>query len=200
MNATHLDKQMIAFFDEKLKGNTVAQYALENNNPRLFLIEVARSLVGVREVGGNNRGPIVKLLQLTIGDANGEAWCMATVQTCVAYTCLKFGIKNHLFPSEHCLTVKKYSPVEMLVVSIPRPGAIAIYQHGNTSNGHTGIVLEYNIETGFMYLIEGNVEHGIDANGAEIRQGGGVYLTKRHIKGDGDMKVVGFLKPFLLQS
>ena len=42
----------------------------------------AEACVGIREQGGNNKGPLVELMQKTVdGKAQAEAWCMAFVQS-----------------------------------------------------------------------------------------------------------------------
>jgi hypothetical protein len=71
---------------------------------------------------------------------------------------------------------------------------VVIWRHGESTNGHTGIFLEADGDQ--MLTIEGNTEKGLDTKGNLVREGGGVYLCRRSMKKNGDMKVVGFLKPF----
>lgn len=185
---------MIAFLDEKLALNGSAQEAIQNKDPRALFSFAVESCVGIREKTGNNDGPMVELIQETIGGHSQEAWCMAFMQTCVAYAEFKTGIMSKLPASEHCLTVWANVPEEMKVQRFPKRGAIAIWQHGNTSNGHTGMFVEK--FTGGFVAIEGNTTSGTDPNGAIVREGGGTYRTKRSMKGNGDMKLKGFVKPF----
>ena len=44
-----------------------------------FLIAVAGSYVGVREQGGNNRGPMVEKVLRSVGMEPGQPWCAAFV-------------------------------------------------------------------------------------------------------------------------
>lgn len=186
-----IESKMIAFLDAKLLSNGLAQDAIQNKRPRTLFACAMEACVGIREVGGNNEGPLVELIQETLGGADKEPWCMSLVQTCLAYAEVKTGILSPIFSSEHCLTVWKNTPIEQRVKKSPLRGAIVIWQHGRSSSGHTGIVLEYNYRPGRMSCIEGNTESGI-----LNRDGGGVYRTERSTKANGSMKVVGFLKPF----
>lgn len=184
---------MIDFIDKKLEHNGAAQDAIARKDARAVFVYALEACVGIREQGGNNHGPMVELIQETIGGAGGEAWCMALQQTGLAYAEVKTGIKSPIAASEHCLTTWRNTPVEQRVKIRPAKGAIIIWQHGKSENGHTGAVLECDGKE--MSAVEGNTESGL-VGGVVQRDGGGVYLTKRSMKGNGDMKVVGFLKPF----
>ncbi len=190
----HIEKALFDFIDNKLKENGMAQEAIKNKDARLLFIEAAKSCVGIREEGGNNKGPLVELIQKTIGDANREAWCMAFQQSMLAYVETKIGIYSRLFASEHCLTVWAKSSEDCRVKYFPLPGAIVIWRHGQTTNGHTGVYLEHDGDQ--MLCIEGNTERGLNKDGSIERNGGGIYLTKRSMKKNGDLKVIGYLKPF----
>jgi hypothetical protein len=188
-----IEQKLFDHIDEKLKSNGAAQHAIETQDARSLVVYAAEALVGVREIGGNNKGPVVELIQETIGRTSREAWCMAFVQSCIAYVEKKISVPSRLFPSEHCLTVWENSPKAQRVKHHPKPGAIAIWKHGKSQNGHTGFVTEFMGKT--FEAVEGNTEAGI-VKGEVERDGGGVYLTKRNSLGTGSLKVVGFLKPF----
>jgi hypothetical protein len=192
--ARQIEPKMVAFLDEKLKSNGLAQHAIEAKDARLLATEAAKVCVGIREKTGNNDGPMVELIQETIGGHDHEAWCQSFVQTCIAYAELKTGIKSPLVAGEHCLSVWEDTPHAQRVKMNPLPGALCIWRHGNSSNGHTGIVLGADEET--MHLVEGNTTAGQTPEGKVVREGGGVYYTVRSRKGSGDMHVVGFLRPF----
>lgn len=189
----NLEKSMLEWLDEKLCDHGAAQEAIKRKDARSVFIYAAEVCVGIREQGGNNSGPLVELIQETIGGANREAWCMAFVQTCLAYAEIKTGVKSPIAASEHCLTVWAQTPETQRVRIRPLPGAIVIWRHGKSQNGHTGVVTEW--LTKEFEAVEGNTESGL-VGGVVERDGGGVYLTKRNAKGNGDMRVVGFLKPF----
>jgi hypothetical protein len=93
------------------------------------------------------------------------------------------------------MTVWNETPVAQRVKAIPAPGAIIIWRHGPGPSGHTGCTISY-CYGGQFTAVEGNTESGLTAAGHIEREGGGCYETRRNIIGAGNMKVVGFLKPF----
>lgn len=164
---------------------------------RLLLMEAHRWL-GVSERGGNNSGQIVEMFQSTIGKAEKEAWCMSFAQTCMMwaenYFDAAFPLKADaepllIFKSEHCLTVWNKTP-SFCRAKVPVPGSIVIWQHGNTSAGHTGIVVSVDQKAKTMITIEGNTA---DQDDTIVREGDGVFKRRRSLLANGSMKVVGFL-------
>ncbi len=189
-----IEAKMIRYHDAKLAGNGAAQFAVERKDARSVFVYALEACVGIREQGGNNRGPLVSLIQDTVGGPDAVAWCMSLIQTGLAYAEKKTGVKSPLVASEHCLTTWQDSPRSSRVKAIPARGAIAIWQKGTSSSGHTGIVLEYS--TRRMKMVEGNTESGLATDGSIQRDGGGVYLTDRGTGRIGTMRLLGFLKPF----
>jgi hypothetical protein len=200
MSIRQIEAKMVKFIDAKLAGNGAAQQAIKDKDARSVFYYAAECCVGIRESGGNNKGPMVELIQETVGGADREAWCMSFVQTCLAYAELKTGKKSPIAVSEHCLTVWAKTPKTARVKFLPAAGAIIIWQHGASQSGHTGLFIEGldPIKDGYksMGTIEGNTESGLTSSGSVERDGGGVYQTKRSMIKNGSMKVVGFLKPF----
>lgn len=193
MNGRNLKPELLEYLDAKLATDPVAKAAIQINDPITLMLQAARACVGIREEGGNNCGTLVELFQETIGDAEGEPWCMSFVQSMVAYAEEKTRIGSHLFASEHCLTVWNQS--QPLVTKSPKPGSIVVWRHQGTDNGHTGILDEL-CHGKTMLTFEGNTESGLNSNGAVERDGGGVYHSSRNQGGTGSMVVVGFLNPF----
>lgn len=194
--AREIEDVMFNYLDALLEFNGFAQMAIKTNNPRALLVEAAKVCVGIREETGKNDGPMVELLQKTIGDADGESWCMSFVQTCIAYVERKMNVTSPIAASEHCLTVWNTTPKKCRVVHRPLPGAVIIWKHGSGPAGHTGIVLDYGIHGDTFDAIEGNTESGISESDEIVREGGGVYATRRGKRGSFTMRIVGFLKPF----
>lgn len=184
-----IETKMIEFFDNKLKEFGAAQDAIESKDPRSLFIYAMLSCVGIKEKGGNNRGPMIQLIQETVGRAQGEAWCMSLVQTCLAYAELRCGIQSSLKATEGCMDLWSSTFKDQKVRYSPLPGAIVIWQHGDSWRGHTGVVKEYLGDD--MIVIEGNTSGGI-----LNRDGDGVFINTRDTRGTGSMKVVGFIKPF----
>lgn len=181
---------MIEFLDAKLFANGLAQNAISEKNARVLFYLACEVCVGIEETGGDNKGPLVELMQKTIGDSVGESWCMSFIQTCLAYAEFKTGVQSPIEDSESCLQVWLKTPQEMRVKTKPLRGAIVIWRHGVTTKGHTGVVTEYT--DSYFNAIEGNTTDQSEVN----REGGGVFFTKRYNKSKGEMRVLGFLKPF----
>lgn len=182
--------------EKRLALNGLAQTAIEECDSRALFQQACAAYVGTREVGGNNRGPLVVNFQKTVDNAaSAEAWCMAFVQSMIAYVERKLGVQSPVVASEHCMTTWNKTPKSARVKIFPLPGAIIIWQKGSTTSGHTGVVESADVSAATMTAWEGNTESGV-SGGTVVRDGGGVYRTKRSMKGTGSMKVVGFLKPF----
>lgn len=184
---------MVDFLDAKLSSNGLAQHAIDVKDARLLFGLAAESCVGIRENGGSNKGPMVELIQKTIGRAEGEPWCMSFVQTCLAYAELKTGVKSPVIPSEHCRTTWTATAKSLRVKARPGRYAIVVWGYEGKSSGHVGIVLEAayrnNVGTTFT-TVEGNT------NGRGEREGDGVYFKTRDWFRTGSLVRLGFLKPF----
>lgn len=189
-----IEKKIFNYIDGKLGDNPFAIKAIKDKNPRPIFIEAARSLYGIKETTGNNDGELVELLQETIGGHSNEAWCMGAVQTLLSYVETLLSINSPVYASEGCIDVWDNTPKKMRVKTIPLPGAIAIWQHGTTNKGHCGVVLGADNKT--FFSIEGNTSAGSGPNGEIVREGGAMLYQTRSMKGQGSMKILGFLKPF----
>lgn len=188
MSLRKIEPEMVRYLDLKLQLNGMAQHAISVKDARTVFGLAMEACVGIVEVGGNNMGPMVKLIQETIDGANKEPWCMALVQTCLAYAELKTGIASPVFATEHCMTCLRETAQDARVKRSPLKYAIVIWQHSGTDNGHTGILIEPRQVT--MRTVEGNT----GSNGG--RDGDGVYVKERSRTRNGDLIVRGFLKPF----
>ena len=163
-----------------------------------LLVHEARRWVGTKEVGGNNKGQCVEMFQRAVDNkAAGEPWCLAFVQFCCDQADGTFdavtGSCNDpykLVHTEHCLTLWKSSPSEIVSV-VPAPGLVAVWRHGESTNGHVGIVTSLLGDTRFM-SIEGNTKNLEAIN----REGDGVVERERSRSSNGSFKLLGFLKPW----
>lgn len=182
-----IENKMVAWLDAKLLNNGLAQHAIEVKDARLLFRLAAEACVGIKETK-YNAGPMVELLQETVGTAEKESWCLSFVMTALAYAEKKTGIKSQIAATEHCMTCWNESPKSCRVKSVPAPGAIVIWRHGNTSSGHTGVMVAW----------QGNKFNSVEGNtsDASMRDGDGVFFKTRSSTATGSMKVVGFLKPF----
>lgn len=158
------------------------------------LVELAKCYVGVRE-DGPNHGELVEEFQKAVdGKAQGESWCACFVQYCVARVDEELGTQTSLAKSEHCLTIWGQSGNRIIEGEVAFPGCIAIWQHGNSLNGHTGIVTEI-IDAETFRTVEGNTGPGAGV----IREGDGVYervRTRATQGGTVGMHLIGFIDPW----
>lgn len=187
--------ELVEWFDARLAANGLAKHAISMADARTVFRCALEAAVGIRETGGNNVGPMVELIQDTVGIASHEAWCMSLIQSGLAYAEVKTHTKSRLTASEHCLTVWREAPPISRVDIFPGPGAICIWQKGESEAGHCGMVVAADRMQRTMNCVEGNTEWGVSGNVVE-RDGGGIYYTFRSMNGTGLMRVVGFLKPF----
>lgn len=163
-----------------------------------MLVFEAQRWVGLKEVGGNNRGQVVEMFQKAVdGKASGEAWCLAFVQFCIQMVDKEYDFvrqmkasKAAVFGTEHCLTLWNKSGEGQKKKS-PEVGTIVLWRHGDTTNGHAGIVTEL-LQNGEFKTVEGNTGDGKGV----VREGDGVFERVRSVNGAGSMKVLGFIHPW----
>ena len=191
-----IEPKLVDYIDKKLSQNGAAQEALKQKNARKVFVFAAEALLGIREATGRNDGKMVELIQETVGGHGQEPWCMSYVQSCLAYAELKCDVISPIVVSEHCWTVWAQTPKSQRVKTRPLRGAIVIWNYPPGTNGHTGIVDEYEHKKGKMLTLEGNTVAGLRPDGTIEREGGGTYMAERSITGNSKMRVLGFLKPF----
>ena len=154
-------------------------------NETLYCVSVPEEKIIIRDRSGNS---------LIVGN------CMAFVQSMIAYAEAKTGVRSPLMATEHCLTLWNGTPIEQKVRISPLAGAIAIWRHGATTNGHTGIVLD--CDESVFFAVEGNGSGSftplLDSGAQAVieREGNAVVYTKRSRTTNGEMKLLGFIKPF----
>lgn len=189
MPKREIEFEMFQWLETKLAGNGLAQAALEQKDGRTLFRLAMESCVGLYETEGNNNGPMIRLIQKTIGEASREPWCMSLVQTCIAYAEEKVRLTSPVFVTEHCMTCWRETPYEHRVKKNPLPGAITIWRSGKSDAGHTGVLIESQWNSHFL-SVEGNT--GSDGG----RDGDGVYFKRRNFFGDGSLNRIGWIKPF----
>jgi len=200
--ARKITDKMFAFIDNKLKNNGAAQLAITSGlttkvqaekikHARDLMIYAAEACVGIVEQGGNNKGLYIVELQKTVdASADQEPYCMAAVQTFIAYVEKKINITSPVYASEHCMTVFRSTSKSQRVVNIPAPGAIIIWKNGSTDSGHTGLVLDFQGVNKKQETLEANTGSG------NMRDGDGIYIKQRSKTKDGKLVIQGYLRPF----
>jgi hypothetical protein len=191
-----LEKEMFDYLEKKLAKNGLYQDALKRKDPRTIMGLAAMALVGIQEATGRNDGKMVKLIQLTVGGANGEPWCAALVMTCIAFAEEKTGIKSEVFPSELCYAVWTKTPKRLRVKKIPAQFAIAIWKDVGKTTGHMEFVVSCD---GVNFQgVGGNTSGTVDPSQPVNREGNGVFYTSRSMKSSKTRELLGFIRPFEL--
>jgi hypothetical protein len=154
------------------------------------LVDVAKKYIGTIEVGGDNKGACIELFQKALdGKAQGEPWCAAFVCYCIKEIFDIYGVKSPLTLSELVKDLWEKNPRAQK--ALPQPGYIACWKFKGTSLGHTGIVVSK--RNGSFETVEGNTGK---APGIE-REGDGVYLRQRTLRGSDNFILLGFLDPWM---
>ncbi len=173
---------------EKFIDARTAPYDAKTITPTALLVNALKSMVGLSEEGGNNRGALVSAIQDTVGAPDPWAWCLSLQQTAIAYVENKLHVVCDVLPHEHCLTLFNDAKKRKKIVKDPSIGDLIVWQHGATTSGHVGCV----IEAGPLLLcIEGNTAADSDT---VQRDGDVVALKKRSRSGSGSMRVLGFVR------
>ncbi len=126
--------------------------------------------VGIREVGGNNRGKDIDRILSPLG-LRGVAWCQALQYYCFYVTGEAIPIKKTA-GSQDCFNdaKKRGKPLPYRI----RIDALLFWRVVNGWQGHSARVVKV-MKMGWVETIEGNTGNG------NQRDGDGVYRKKRHL-------------------
>ncbi|GGH02766.1 CHAP domain-containing protein [Pedobacter zeae] len=163
------------------------------------IIEVARQYLGIIENPGNTgwKNTAFQNMMVKVGWYLKAAWCAFFTKAVYleAYAdnpAVTKAIKN-------CFTggaLDTYRRVKadgtFKTGSEPKKGAIAVYQHGNGSTGHVGIVENELIAPNTQQNIEGNTNASGSREGDRVAEK--LRTIKRDKKADG-LNLVGFIYP-----
>lgn len=159
------------------------------------LIEIAKTYIGTKEEGGDNKGPQVEEFQKAIGKAEAESWCVSFIQYCVKKVDAELGgDENKLSQTE--LVLKLWNDGKDLRIDSPEAGCIMLWEHykdgKKTGLGHAGIVTSVSKDGKTVMTVEGNTS---DGSGID-RNGDGCYARQRNVASSATstMKVLGFMK------
>jgi hypothetical protein len=147
-------------------------------------IAEAEAKAGVKEEGGNNRGPKVEEYEKYVGSAVvGQSWCAAFVCWCMGQVSNKIDCSFTLpkeasaFRLEDWAVAQRSKGVYLLdpEANTPRRGDIVIFNFS-----HVGFC-RVDESKGSFGTVEGNTTAGVSKPAAE-RDGGGVYERSRKLK------------------
>jgi hypothetical protein len=128
----------------------------------------------------------------------GWAYCIAFVEVCwrAAYReRAELPLVSRTITPSVMATLENFDRLHR-ITKTPALGGIMLMQHGNTWQGHAGIVTQLRSADGLFGTIEGNTSSAVDS-----REGDGVY-RKRHpldfTERTSGLWLRGFVNPFLL--
>lgn len=150
-------------------------------------VAVAETQVGVREQGGNNRGPEVELYLASVGLPPGDPWC-ASFLFWVFRRAANILVTPNPFPrTGSALRIWALADQHFRVAS-PTRGCVYVVDHGG-GQGHTGIIAQVDND-GIVTEISGNT------NAAGSREGNAVAVHSDWNWRDGQAHggtIVGYL-------
>lgn len=132
------------------------------------LIEEARKLIGIREVGGANLGPDVERIIVSSGGRPGQPWCAYT-QVFIHRKCGRSyagGMAASWFIKPRIINKNQ----------IIKGDVFSVYNSALRRIGHIGIIEQILPSGKFIITIEGNT------SGGGSREGDGVYRLTRPTK------------------
>lgn len=174
---------------------------------RAMLVFEAKRWVGIKEVGGDNRGQMVELFQKAVNpNPCGESWCVDFIWYGILNVDAMF---SSFFPDEICAPsrLQRTESVMKLFTGSPienrahdgevEPGDIVCWQFYDdggrpTGLGHAEIVIAR--DGIHLTTVGGNTSSGDGIH----REGDGVYVRQRVIaNSEGHFRILGFLKPWV---
>ncbi len=183
-----LEPDLIQAMRAALVDSEDYQFAKKQGLWRPAMTHAAKPWVDVKEQANDNRGVFIDMIGLTVDRKHkGEAYCMAWVQTILAFVELELNLVSLLKPTEGCLDLWNSTPAYLKTTKYPLPGYIAIWQHGTSPAGHAGFVLS--VKDVYFKTIEAN---SVGPDG--ITQG--IFEHERLFNDSGNMKLLGFISPF----
>lgn len=131
------------------------------------LLDRARSMLHIRESGGNNRGPEVEAIIIFAGGKPGQAWC-AYFQRFIHIKCGRQAASG-------------YSPSWFIPARLVKTGQVpgdvfSIWNNGKNRIAHIGMIEQILPNGKFIVTIEGNT----GTTGS--RDGAGVHRLTRSVK------------------
>ena len=155
-----------------------------------FLIAAAASLVGVREQGGNNRGPLIELFLREVKQPPGQPWCAAFVHHAGYWSHYDHETAKSswpLPPTASCYMLGEYAKRRGVLRDAPEIGDVFLMWNEKLKRfAHTGIVVQLRDEgetpgEGQWFECE-TIDGNTDAGGS--REGDGVLRRIRRFLPD----------------
>lgn len=159
------------------------------------IVETAKKYIGKTEKP-NNSGFTDATFEKRMADTGwlkGNSWCAYFCELVwkEAYKGNPFLTEiNKLFSGSATATYKNFDVAKWPVGKTPKPGALAVWRHGNGWQGHIGIVIENNGDT--FKTIEGNTNDKGGREGYIVAVKKRTLVTPYSAKG---LNLIGFIYP-----
>lgn len=136
-----LDPYIIEALDEAGAPWRGFHAAIHDKNWRVLMANAASAFLEIKE-DPQNKGHWIENHSKTVdGRAQMEPYCMAFVQTIIAYCEFKMDLTSPLVATESVMSLWNNTP-DSMKSQRPRMGYIAMWNHRGTTRGHAGIVHE----------------------------------------------------------
>lgn len=163
------------------------------------IISIAGSYIGIKEKTGNSgfQNALFEVKMKQIGFYKGAPWCafftkLVLSEAYAGNPALKAIVNSYCTGGAQDTLKRMTANGTFAVGSVPKPGAVVIWQLGSGSSGHAGIVEEVDLANNVMTTIEGNT----NADGG--REGNVVArkfrTVNRAFRADG-LNVKGYIYP-----
>jgi hypothetical protein len=155
-------------------------------------LENEKKYEGITEKTGHNDGPEIKMFLKSVGLSEGFSYCQAFVYFNLNEACKLFNVKPSLYKSAGVQMAYRMTIQNGILVSPNtklQPGMLLSFMHPGTSNGHETTILN-DMGNYIVQTIEANTSSG---NKGDQRDGGGIYIRTRNIKGFGGLTPMGII-------
>lgn len=165
------------------------------------IIASAKSIVGQKELPGNSgfKDPKFQERMKTAGWNKFESWCIYTAEDIwdngMGPDHPLILITDKLFSGSATATWANFSHSDKFQTGkVPKPGALALYQYGNTWKGHGGVVIPQIIKKPSGIYVYDNVEGNSNSQGGRegIEVAEKVRQTGQPFKAQG-LNLLGFV-------
>lgn len=110
------------------------------------LVAAASAFIGVREEGGNNRGPMIERFLEKVGHKEGQPWCAAFVYYVGYWSHCEPTSERSAWPlpaTASCYMLGQFARKKQILVKEPMPGDVfLVYNPLLMRFAHTGIVVQ----------------------------------------------------------
>jgi hypothetical protein len=141
------------------------------------IVSTAKAYKGQEEIQPNLgfKDPSFNSKMNAVGFYRTASWCGFFVMMVIfgVYTdvpVILAYLKKYLSPSTHTMWANMRASKEIITGQTPKLGAIAIWEEGDGTNGHTGIVIDVNPDGKHFTTSEGNSNSDGSRNGYEVAE------------------------------